>query len=43
MDGIIINPGGHTHYSIAIRDAISSIKIPTVEVNLSDIENREDF
>ena len=43
MDDIIINPGAYTHYSIAIRDAISSIKIPTVEVHLSDIENREDF
>ena len=43
IDGIIINPGAYTHYSIAIRDAISSIKIPTVEVHLSDIENREDF
>ena len=43
MDGIIINPGAYTHYSIAIRDAISSIKIPTVEVHLSDIENRETF
>ena len=43
MDGIVINPGAYAHYSIAIRDAISSIKIPTVEVHLSDIENREDF
>ena len=43
INGIIINPGAYTHYSIAIRDAISSIKIPTVEVHLSDIENREDF
>ena len=43
MDGIIINPGAYTHYSIAIRDAISSIKIPTIEVHLSDIENREGF
>ena len=43
IDGIIINPGAYTHYSIAIRDAISSIKIPTVEVHISDIENREDF
>jgi len=43
IDGIIINPGAYSHYSIAIRDAISSIKIPTVEVHLSDIENRETF
>ena len=43
INGIIINPGAYTHYSIAIRDAISSIKIPTVEVHLSDIENREGF
>lgn len=43
MDGIVINPGAYAHYSIAIRDAISSIKIPTVEVHLSDIENREGF
>ena len=43
IDGIVINPGAYAHYSIAIRDAISSIKIPTVEVHLSDIENREDF
>ena len=43
VDGIIINPGAYTHYSIAIRDAISSIKIPTIEVHLSDIENRENF
>ena len=43
MDGIIINPGACTHYSITIRDAIFSIKIPTIEVHLSDIENRKDF
>ena len=41
--GIIINPAAFTHYSYAIRDAISSIKIPTVEVHISDISNREDF
>lgn len=42
-DGIIINPGGYTHYSVAIRDAIASITIPTIEVHLSDPSTREDF
>lgn len=41
--GIIYNPGAHTHYSYAIRDAIASIEVPTVEVHLSDITQREDF
>ena len=41
--GIIMNPGAFTHYSYAIRDAISAIQIPTVEVHLSDIHNREEF
>lgn len=41
--GIIINPGAYAHYSYAIRDAISSINTPTVEVHLSDIYNRENF
>ncbi len=43
VDGIIINPGAYTHYSYAIRDAISSVMIPTVEVHLSDITKREEF
>ena len=42
-EGIIINPGAFTHYSYAIRDAIEAADIPTVEVHLSDIHNREDF
>ena len=42
-NGIIINPGAFTHYSYAIRDAISAVDIPCVEVHLSDIYSREDF
>ncbi len=42
-NGILINPGAFTHYSYAIRDAISAVNIPTVEVHLSDIYKREDF
>ena len=43
FDGIIINPGAYSHYSYAIRDAITSINIPTIEVHISDVLNREHF
>ena len=42
-DGLLINPAAFTHYSYAIRDTISSVDIPTVEVHLSDLHNREEF
>ena len=41
--GIIINPGAYAHYSYAIADAIASIRIPVVEVHISNISAREDF
>ena len=43
MDGIVINPGAYTHTSIAILDAVKSVNIPTVEVHISKVEEREDF
>ena len=42
-DGIVYNPGAHTHYSYAIRDAIGSINVPVVEIHISDVDAREPF
>ncbi|MBQ4317504.1 MAG: type II 3-dehydroquinate dehydratase [Clostridia bacterium] len=42
-DGIVINPAAYTHTSIAILDAVKSVNIPTVEVHISKVEEREDF
>ena len=43
IDGIVINPGAYTHTSIAILDAVKSVSLPTVEVHISKVEEREDF
>lgn len=43
MDGIILNPGGYSHTSVAIGDALASIKCPVVEVHISNIDAREEF
>ena len=43
IDGIVINPGAYTHTSIAILDAVKAVGIPTVEVHISKVEEREEF
>lgn len=42
-DGIVVNPGAYTHTSVAIRDALSAVNIPTVEIHMTNIHSREDF
>ena len=42
-DGIVINPAGYTHTSVAILDALKAVKIPAVEVHISDVDSREAF
>ena len=43
VDGVVLNAGGYTHTSVAIADAISAIKVPVVEVHISNIGKREEF
>lgn len=43
FDGVILNAGAYTHYSYAIRDAIAAVKIPVIEVHLSNVSSRDEF
>lgn len=43
FDGIVINPGAYTHTSVALLDAVKSVSVPTVEVHISKVEEREEF
>lgn len=43
VDGLVFNPGAYTHTSIAIADALKAVRIPTVEVHISDVSSREAF
>lgn len=43
IDGIVFNPAAYTHTSVAILDALKAVSIPTVEVHISKVENRDDF